>query len=204
MSRIRRTPAELIRTLSIERTQQEIAALLGISERTVRRYKRGDTSPSDKTILKRLHTAGSKEVKKLVRKGYIPDRVPVLIPWERKKIISIDQVTGRKKHVLSDWINYLVDGFSWQDMFDLIKRYVKKGIGWYCQIRGIRSPGTDLNDWTGTEITDLWPQWGGMTDMQIVAFINSFLWVEYSGDEEDDSRDIPNRPMKIGFNYLGV
>jgi transcriptional regulator with XRE-family HTH domain len=201
--RIHRCAQDYIRTLSNTRTQKQIADLLGISERTVRRYKRGDTQPHDKEVIQRIETSGRKEVRKQLRQGYLNAPVPKKIPSMRRQIPSTDPDTGKRILVPSQWLNYEVDGLSWRDMHYLIKHYVKRGIGWHAQISGLITPGLDFSkeNRIGTEVTNLWPKRHPMTDLEITQFINSFLWVEYSGEEEDDTKRIPNRPLHIGFIF---
>jgi transcriptional regulator with XRE-family HTH domain len=213
MPRIHRSAQDYVRALSDSRTQKQIAALLGISERTVRRYKRGDTKPHDKNVIQRIEVAGRKEVKKQLRKGYAV--APVPIPIKIRSIQNRDKF-GRiiPGSTPSDWVNFVVEGRPLQDIFDLIQQHMNRGF--VCQMIVEVTSGPEKGKHLGTRLVDGYlDRW---SDFDIWQFINSVLWQEYSGDdrepdpdedddyddenrEEDFTKAIPNKPITVGFIF---
>jgi hypothetical protein len=191
VSRAKRTVAEAIATLNKKYTQKEIASLLSISERTVRRYKRGDTEPTSATLRKRVRQNANRAAKSLYRQGYAPAAVP--IPWMRR---TLKTASGE---IPSEWVNYFVRDRTLNVIFDLIKANMNKGVE--CQFLVEITTGRNKGDPISGDVIVL----EHMNDSQIWKFINDALFYETSGDngaEGDEDKGVPNIPLYVGFKRV--
>jgi transcriptional regulator with XRE-family HTH domain len=103
--------------------RQTIAARLGVSPRTLRRWLNQGTTPSNANI-QRIQQAGSRQRSRLKRAGY-PDMAR--IPYGHRRMLKEWDFTGRKpvftgRYYVSTWINYHVEGWSPSEMLGLIER----------------------------------------------------------------------------------
>lgn len=106
----------------IHYTQKELAAKLGVSERTIRRWKTGEATPSVERQ-KSIRQAASVARRKATRRAPQLQSFPAiqghrreLIQWEYKNGRAVD--SGRRE--LSDWVNYDVSAMPLQKIYDFI------------------------------------------------------------------------------------
>lgn len=121
---MRYTSREQIVTLLQRHTQKQAAKILGVSERTIRRWKNENVIPKAKNR-KKLNKTVTRERKKRYRQG-APRMSIVPVPVRHK----LKQYVGAKwtgKYVLSDWINFDVQKFELKLVVELLIHLREKG-----------------------------------------------------------------------------
>jgi transcriptional regulator with XRE-family HTH domain len=109
-------------------TQQELADRVGVSARTIRRWKRGETEPLNPFSRLALHDEYRAERKRIKRVNakraapYSPPDVDVPLLGERRDLWLYD-VHGKKtgQTYRSDWVNYNVARLDSDEIFSVLK-----------------------------------------------------------------------------------
>jgi transcriptional regulator with XRE-family HTH domain len=126
-------------------TQAQLAARIGASARSIRRWKRGETEPLNAFVRLALYDeyhAERKRIKRLNRKQNVPDPPEVEVPLlgERRDLVlrdvdgSIRYEPEPDKHgeqvaetYKSEWVNYNVARLDVQEIFAILKRVKSRG-----------------------------------------------------------------------------
>jgi transcriptional regulator with XRE-family HTH domain len=110
-----------------EYTQKELAERLGVSTRTIRRWKRGETEPGNPFVrlaLRDEFRAERDRIRRINRRMRAPDPPEVEVPLfgDRRKLVEYDshgRDTGERYD--SDWINYNVTRLDRDELFGILK-----------------------------------------------------------------------------------
>jgi transcriptional regulator with XRE-family HTH domain len=121
---------------------REIAKRLGVSERTVRRWKSGESKPREdnRAKLQRVFRSEAASVRAAQardhakhRKSVAPEKLPIVLRGTRRMLKErrIDRKTGRMvetgREVESSWVNYSVRGFNLRELHALLIPLWKAG-----------------------------------------------------------------------------
>lgn len=114
-------------------SQKKIADRLGVHPRTIRKWKSGETSPSDAHYAKAQRAASKarSENRALARRQTrgrqpIPRDVPIPSS-ERRTLRTYRGGKWTGGYELSDWVNYNVRGWSNADVLDFIEALRERG-----------------------------------------------------------------------------
>ena len=111
-----------------EFTQKELAAQLGVSERTIRRWKNEGVQPANPFVALALHDEYRAEKKRIQSRnrrfapGAIPPKSEIPLIGERRQLREYDaknQFTG--KYYPSDYVNYNVVRLDYEAVFGILK-----------------------------------------------------------------------------------
>ena len=122
-------------------TQREIADIVGVHSRTIRKWKRGDTVPNAENMIgvsaayrievRRVRATQARDKAKHPR-AIPPDLLPP-VRVERRELVRywMDRATGRVEdrgeRYESHWSNYDVRGWSFRALFDLFAAVHRAG-----------------------------------------------------------------------------
>lgn len=116
-------------TLLQSRTQKEVAKKLGVSERTIRRWKNENVQPC-RGYEKKLTVAASRERRSLrekaERQGFKQPDVPVPLPARRQTRID-PRDPKKERRIPSDTVIYNVEKARLSDVLALLQSYRKTG-----------------------------------------------------------------------------
>lgn len=132
MTRQRLTTAERVRVLTARATMAEAAKAIGVSVRTLRRWKNEGKEPGDADTRRKLVQASTRERAKILRAGrtgsdrYEVPNVPVPPPTQRVRWRDREDPTGRRT-VRSDTIAHDLRGMTIGDVLRLLRYYADRG-----------------------------------------------------------------------------
>lgn len=140
-------------------TQKELAKILGVSDRTLRRWKAGETKPDAANLRKldRAYRKDAEEAKKFQRRERRKHKAPALakpIRASRRMLKErrYDPRAGRNVPTgnvyPSDWINYDVRGWNLREIHGVLVQLWKKAPDGHFQFiyfvpKGARYPSSD-------------------------------------------------------------
>lgn len=190
----RRSPysvAARVAVLLREHTQKEVARQLGVSERTIRRWKNQEKrSPSARAAIRpshavepRLTEASNRERRRIVQHNVrlshgrqpIPRNVDVLPVGERRSLRNYRQGKWDGTYRESAWINYDVSGLNTNTMLQMLSTFSGEDIS----VQFIFRAALDEPGVSGRVIKDS----GGRP-----LYLRAASAPEYMGDIEDDSQ----------------
>lgn len=136
---------QVLQLASLGLNQKEIGRRVGRSERTIRRWKRGDAVPTPDAAraLARASTKARGELRKIAKRetrGRQP--IPRDVPIPRAERRTLRQYHAGKwtgKYYKSDWVNYNVAGWSIPETLDFIEALRERGEALRMQIQLIFS-----------------------------------------------------------------
>ena len=183
--------AARVAVLLREHTQKEIARQLGVSERTIRRWKNQEKrSPTahaairpSVTVESRLTEASNRERRRIVQHNVrlshgrqpIPRNVDVLPVGERRSLRNYRQGKWDGTYRESAWINYDVSGLGMNTMLQMLSTFSGEDIS----VQFIFRAALDEPGVSGRVIKDS----GGRP-----LYLRAASAPEYMGDIEDDSQ----------------
>jgi hypothetical protein len=135
-------------------TQNVAARILGVSDRTIRRWKNEGvepTLPHRKTLVRESGRERSKFRRQAFRAGIKPADVPVQPPVRRQTRFD-PRDPKRKRRILSDTVIYRAEKMRLEDMLHLLK-YYRERQGRMDAVRLIHKLSVGHKDHTGRTVT---------------------------------------------------
>lgn len=132
MTRQRLTTAERVRVLTARATMAEAAQAIGVSVRTLRRWKNEGKEPGDADTRRKLVQASTRERAKILRAGrtgsdrYVVPPVPVAPPTHRVLWRDWNDPSGKRK-IISDTIAHDIRNMTISDVQKLLRYYADRG-----------------------------------------------------------------------------
>lgn len=199
-------------------TQKELAQKLGVSDRTIRRWKSGEAAPS--AVHEAIIRKAAGAVRRKAVRGFPQIENFPAMQGHRRELIQWGYRNGKAydtgKRELSDWVNYDVSAMPLQRIYDFIYQWsrtnqvqiiyeIRHGIdarvgrkpdGYYADHQHASTVVRDRRDDTYEEI---------------VEWINTLLWryLSVHGYKEESYDDViaarmagfnPNRILYVGVN----
>ena len=178
---------EKIVTLLQKHTQKEAAKILGVNERTIRRWKNEGSIP--KINNDKILTQQSSKVRRALYKQGSP-RIAIPLPTKKKKLREYvnGKWTGRYKK--SSWLSYSVAKLSHHDIFNVLKTFRDQGK----KVQLVYRSSELKKKRAVSAIEDL----RGASDSELWEILFELLW-RYSEEPEDEleTENAPNHILYI-------